>query len=139
MAEKRKVLILSENEARKENGIIILTNAPTDRIMSWINTDTGLDPENLAHMGFYSVLLYQPDENPPDDLEAIGYDEVYSASGDRRDDIEKRERMHERLMDIIDTAVRAHGYKILDGDRDTVIIRFDGNGADFQIKVSDTE
>jgi len=43
----------------------------------------------------------------------------------------------QHIFNVIDNALAMAGYKILDGDRDSVIIRYSRLDADFEIKISE--
>lgn len=45
----------------------------------------------------------------------------------------------EDIFAIIEAALREHGYKVLEGDRDNSFVRRIKDGADFEIKASKIE
>jgi len=47
------------------------------------------------------------------------------------------ENPKEKIFEVIDHALDLAGFDILDGDRDSVIVRDAGNDLDFEIKVEE--
>lgn len=82
---KRRVKILTGWEGNNIDGLIILTNATPKAIKQWIESDQGVDYNNLKSDGWYVRCLYDPKVNAFGDCTAIGCDEAYTKQGIRVD------------------------------------------------------
>lgn len=135
--EMRKVLITDIIHADYK---IILTNATPKRINEWIaerNADDDISGDYFKDLKVdtYVKILYDSNEDLPENEVAIGYEEAYDLHGAER--IENFEEGRKKLRNILVEAVQAADMKIIDGDRDGFIVRNDGIGRDFQVTLSE--
>lgn len=152
--EKRKVRIKA---GLYEGCMIILTDAPEDAIEKWCS-DYNVEMENGKNSYFKSLsekyyvrVLHDSAEDSAEDVEIIGYSETYdlcSRSGSekqhlgispececkssgRQDGVSEQER----ILSVIEGAIMSDGLKVLDGDRDCILVWNRRLDMDFEILV----
>ena len=81
MADLRKVMIL---DAMSQDGMLILTDAPASYVKQWIkNYNQELEDGKNSYFDhfkkdYYVKVLYDSGDDPVENAEAIGWDEIYN-------------------------------------------------------------
>lgn len=135
--DRRKVLITDVINADYK---IILTDATPKRINEWIterNADNDISGDYFKDLKVdtYVKVLYDSNEDLPENAVAIGYEESYDLHEiERRDSFEDgKKKLRNILIDTVQTA----DMKIIDDDCDGFIVKNEGIGGDFQVMLSE--
>lgn len=128
--DRRKVKL---NETVTNVCVIILTDASPERIREWAS-DFPVRLEGLAESS-YVKLLYDSEEDLPENEDAIGYDESYSLEEGKT--YESWDYGKKKILEAVSGTVSEYGMKVLGRDKDCVTVQNKGAGPDFKVTVSE--
>lgn len=135
---RRKVLI---SDVINADYMIILTDASPEHIKEWIEQRKADDDYNGDYFkdlrkDNYVNVLYDSNEDLPENEVAIGYTEAYDIHEIERQ--ESFEKGKNKLLIILNNAVQAANMTVIDDDNNGFIVKNNGIGGDFQVTISET-